>query len=49
MNDIHVGHKTAFGHWMLIWTAKGDHGCRMIRISERTAKELLAEGMNLEG
>lgn len=46
--SLHVGHKCAFGNWKLIWMDAANN-CAMANIPEKTAKALIAAGMDHEG
>lgn len=46
--SLHVGNKCAFGKWKLIWM-DADNLCNMADIPEKTAKALIAAGMDHEG
>jgi hypothetical protein len=47
-SSVHIGDKKAFNGWKLIWLMS-DHTAMLAPISERTAKQLLAAGMDMEG
>lgn len=48
INYLRIGHKKAFKSWKLIWVDdQGNSHCETI--SERTAKALIASGMDFEG